>query len=74
MEKENDIIMRAKAEWPGEGEKVRNIFVTMDTCLRSSLWSGGGQTDYLSPYLFILNVELLSSAMKIINGVNKNNS
>ena len=46
----------------------------MDTCLRSSLWSGGGQTDYLSPYLFILNVELLSSAMKIINGVNKNNS
>jgi hypothetical protein len=35
---------------------------------------GGGQTDYLSPYLFILNVELLSSTIKKINGVNKNNS
>jgi hypothetical protein len=30
--------------------------------------------DPLSPYLFILNVELLSSAIKIINGVNKNDS
>ena len=46
----------------------------MDTCLRSSLWSGGGQTDYLSPYLFILNVELLRSAIKIMNGVNQNDS
>jgi len=27
VEKENGIIMRAKAKWPGEGEKVRNIFV-----------------------------------------------
>jgi hypothetical protein len=27
VEKENGIIMRAKAEWPGDGEKVRNIFV-----------------------------------------------